>query len=546
MFKFILKHDKEGEYNVVHSPKTWSEFAFTFTRSEKYGSVSKMFIPDLIFKDEDKDYILNIYKKYGYAEDIELIIYKSNNTTFEYDLIYTGVIQYKSIQWGRHECIFDVTEAGFEARFFNKVDNIIDYERLTDYYGGTISKEYSPKSLIELTQFTGAVNIECIKIYDLFRKMIHVMTGKEQAFKSLFFDYNSQNELLNKGKGVLLTNGKYITSRNENNEFSISFTDLFDNLKHIYGLGMAIETRNGIDKWVRVDSIDKFYNCEIVTILENIKELEYSINEKLLFANYKVGYTGTVESENKSNYEYNTNCNYNLPINSNTGTLDLTSTFRADGTAIKTAIDEVVEAGKEGKYDNDIFILNGIKEGSKYVTSQTQNMELVSGVGGDNPIYMNVEISPVSILANNATMVTIPVIDKTGKLLFSKDSQKSKLKVKESGAIFALENCVDLDLAILGVSYLSPYKVNFNCVLTDEQMERIFLKPNGLYQFYDYIYDKFNYGWINEISTKIVDKTTNIELQLANSTIYSKLNVFVTNEGRLMQFHNGNNIRFHK
>lgn len=546
MFKVILHNAIKGDYEVKNSIKSWEEFTFTMSRSETYHTISKSFVSDLIFLDDGKQYIDDVYLNQGYFAEIGVSIYVFDSNLHAYDLFYKGVVNYMTQKRAEQQTAADVENGSFEQFIFNKENVSIDYLAKQTLNGEPISDVYSIEDIIRLDALGADIRIRAIKPFNLFRKLIHVLTGESDALRSNFFEFDNVYSPLSKGKYSFLTTGKYLTGKNESGGLSISFKELFENYAKIYGLGMAIEYNQiNSKKWVRIDKLETFYNPEIVCDLGSVSNIEYSLNDKLLYNKINVGFpTEKVEANLYTGSEYNVEANYTNTIGVNSATLDLKTIFRADGTSMKLALTEVVEVGSEGKYDKDYFVINCVKDNNGfYVSSGISQMESVSGFVGD-PLYMNLEITPAQILINNGKQINIPTVSKTGKLIFSKQQNKTKVVTQLKDSNNQIPECTDLDLSILGVAYLSPYRVKFNCSVSYEVMKKISFNPHGLYQFYDYISKRNVYGWINEISTQIVDKTTNVELQLANSKLYHKLNLMLGNNGRILQYNNGNNITF--
>lgn len=541
MFKIVINNALLPDYTVLESPKGWEDFTFTLTRSYTYKTITKSFISGITLLGQDKTYIETIYREQGYFSEILLSLYVLDQTTKIYELFYKGKINYKTVISNKYDVTFDVINGSFEDKIFAKEDNLIEYLRQTDYDGNAISPLFNPLFNINITQFANHI-CKAVKPFDLFQKVIYTITGQSECFKSYFFDYNNVRTDMSKGKYAFLTSGKYLTQKEDSGGVSVTLKELFTNMSKIYGLGMCIEFSDYNHKWVRIDKLELFYNPQIVATFDSISDLEYSLNENYLFDKIQAGYIADNQPNDIASNEYNTQSNYSLNIGTNDGILDLVSTYRADGTAMKLAIDEVVNEDTEGKYDKDVFIINCVKSGNDYVSSQATNMDLVDGLTSVDQLIMNAEITPANMILNNGQMIRIPTIDKIGKIIFSKNQQRTKIRTKRKDEIYTVTDCTDLDYSILGVSYLSPYRLKFNVSPSYNDLKNISNNPHGLIKIYDYISKKYVYGWINEFSSNILDKTTNVELQLANKNIYQNMKLLTNSNNRLVNFTNGGNI----
>lgn len=542
MYRILLNHDIEGQIEILKAPIDWKELTLNLTRSKTYRTINKKFITDLIFTFDTVAWIDNIFDKYGYYSEIGIEFYVWNNNIFDYEQMYIGILNYETYNRDSTSLTVDAINGSFDEKIFSKEDSIIDYSRLTDINGNNLDTEYKFRYINFDDVFGTEYTVKGAYIFDLFTKIVHTLTGKKEAFKSLVFDYNDDTETAIY-KTDVITNGKYLRSEFDQGGISVSLKQLFDSLSKIYCLGMTVEYDGLRNKWLRIDPLEVFYNPQIIADCQTINELEISINNEFLYGNIKVGYNNgnSITTENAgAEYNITQNYSYNIP---NSNELNLVSSIRADGTAMKLCIEETVETGKEGQYDKDLFIIKTVADVNNNLTaSLTSNFVSWSGVETNPPIYMNMEICPTQILKNNQSLIMIPAV-KYGNLIYSGQTTQSKLTTTLKSDEKKMSECKDIELATFNKSFLSPYKAMFTTYIDFTTAKIIMNNPHGLIRFFNYISNRIMFGWIEDMKFNFYSGKTEFTLQLASDSYYDEINMIVCNNGGLIQFSNGVNIR---
>lgn len=112
------------------------------------------------------------------------------------------------------------------------------------------------------------------------------------------------------------------------------------------------------DKEVVFRHLTKFYDTGTVKQLEYVNNLDFSINDGLIFSGVDVGYEKKDYDEINGRDEIHFTSNYSTKININDNVLKLISPYRADCYGIEFLANKREEDTKDDKSDNDIFIVD--------------------------------------------------------------------------------------------------------------------------------------------------------------------------------------------
>ena len=541
MFKIIFNHNIEGEMELIQAPIDWKDLSHSLVGSKTYKTITKRFIESLRVTGDIILWIDNIYDTYGYNSEIITHVYVWNNETNKYEYFFYGKINYATYAKDSTSLTFDLLNAGIDERIYSKEDIVVEYSRQTDINGNYLNQQYSEKDVQMSPAFGQSYVIKGVRVFDMFSKIMHVLIGKKGMIKSLVFDYNDTTEL-SVYKNDILTSGKY--ARGEFNQGSISFSlkYLFENLCKIYCLGACIEYDGLQNRWFRIDPLQVFYNDQIVLDCSSINNLEISINKEYLYGSVDVGYdVKTSKANDITGFEYNISASYAYN-NENETRLNLVSGLRADGTALKLCITETIKEGSEGSYDNDNFIIKTISDiNGNLSASGNTDFELISGIDGNPPIFLNMEISPARILENNYPYVMIPNIS-DAILFFNSKKKQSNLSTEYKLTNTKISENTDIKLDTFEKSWLSPYIAELDTTVSLTEYGKINNNPHGLIRFFDYISNRIRCGWIMESKYQFYTCKFHVILILARDNYFDNLNLITDTLGGLVQFTNGTNI----
>lgn len=498
----------EGSQFNMENPK------LTFTRSETYRTVIRSFIPEVTFYSTAMDYVYNKTQTEGLNSEITFRVLKWSPFHMAFKEIYNGILNLQSLVIKEYSIKCDIVDNSFTNKIFKSENKKINYLSELDIYGNEMNSYFTPLDTITLKGVAPDTTCQGVQIYRLLTRLIYAITGQNNKLKSVFFGREGQGSNLKDGEGCeyYITNGKYISNSGGTPDIVFSLKDLFTDLANIFNLGLYIEDYNNVQT-VYINKMDTFYSPEVLLQVDNLSDWEMSLNSEMLFSSINVGYVNStkVEANDLAGLEYNINVTYGTPINLFKTELSILSKLRADGTAIEFARTETIEEGNEGKYDKDNFILCCVNDEDLKVRT-TEGYELLQGVGGETPIYINVDISPARILRNWCKEIAVQLDRVDSILQINSTGLNSLLESRKTGESYVTKDNVNINTASYDRPLLDKYIVKFTAPLTDANVENIIENPNGLIKFYNIFSKTYNFGWIKEVSINLV--TNEAEFQL--------------------------------
>ena len=333
----------------------------------------------------------------------------------------------------------------------------------------------------------------------------------------------------------MITNGTYVRGFPYNIEtidtlnnlnvatLSISFEKLFKSFDALLNLGMGIEYDNLDRPFVVIEHKVYFYQPHVILQLDTISDLVYLPDETFLFSKVDVGYDKFQNDNPYGMTEYNNKTTYSTPLIPFDKTLNITSTIRADGTGIEQlrTSQKTVDEAKELKLDNEIFVVcchRSTADANGYVlTSLHDENTVLAGLVGSPEIEFNTDIVPAQMFNNWSDIVSVGLQHNLSDNIIFQHSKKPvnvATKNVNGDQPWRYEN-QDIPISSLKTPYLSGMKAQFNAPLGLIEIKAIETNRNGLVAFYDYTTQEYQFGWIKEVSTNPVDKTTTWELQMA-------------------------------
>lgn len=236
----------------------------------------------------------------------------------------------------------------------------------------------------------------------------------------------------------ILTSGLKIR-RAEPAAFFASMKDLFDGLKPIDNIGMGIEDNPNMPnaQWLRIESVDYFYQDEEVLFLPAVPNATTAVQEQLHYSVIKTGYKKwEVEGINGLN-EFNSTREYRTSLSSVSNTLDLTSALIAGGYAWEvTRQQSFASTGQaDTKFDNETFIACVERDAYGFHVEQG-NIDNSENIFSPTTAY-NWRIRPLSNLMRwfKSIANSYPnLVDTVNKLFFSSGTGNYVAKGEIGGA----------------------------------------------------------------------------------------------------------------
>lgn len=542
--RYRLSHEIEGEITLSYAPEGWNDVKYTVTRNMTYHGLFRTFSGVMRFVKDGKDFIDNIQDTYGFEALINIYIDELDATNRIWNNKINGILNFDPSVYSKKE---NYTELNFEdsivhKKFKNREGNEIAYNR-KESINGTILPGFANEShTVQLRgQNTDVCNATAIYPFEAFNRLIQVVCDLDYnpVVSSVFGrpeygyveDGKAASVMLSKG---LLMRGVNIAgdtvSAGETN-LNLKLKECFENYNNLFNLGLGPEYDSINSRWnFVIEDKNYFYQTSELFTLDKISNLEYQYEQDLMIQKITTGYRKFTDENNYGLSEYNNQSEFITPISISNRELNLTSSYRADGTAFQKAIDNQYTGTEDNDtdIDEDIFFIHSFDDSGTLRSVQDEDFSLVGGLYGSNPIQANIYISPLRNLTRWGDFIRSSLqFFINDNLRFNKAEKLSDLQSQYATETETLYENRDLSISSLATPRFSGKKIKFEAPLTREQIDIISNNPYGLVKFYDYLANEYNYGWIKEVSTDRIDKDTTWELwevsnleEVSNNLLY--------------------------
>jgi len=391
-------------------------------------------------------------------------------------------------------------------------------------------------------QSTDKCDTTAIYPFEAFNRLFQVICDLDynplisSVFGRTTYDYAEDGKAAN----VMLTKGLLMrgfdlagneVAEGETN-LNLKLKECFENYSNLFYLGLGTQYDSENTRWnFVIEDRNYFYQTSILFTLESISDLEYSFDDDLMIQKITTGFKKFTSDNDYGLSEYNNISEFVSPIVVSNKELDITSSYRADGTAFQEAIDNQYTGSEENEtdIDEDIFFVHAFDDSGTLRSVENENFDLIGGISGANTIQANIYISPARNLSRWGSLIrsSLAFFEDSGVIRFNKSENVSDLYSQYGIETETLYENRDIDISDLKASNFSGKKIKFDAPLTRAQIDIISNNPYGLVKFYDYTNKEYNYGWIKEVSTDRVDRDTTWELievsnldEIANNLIY--------------------------
>lgn len=320
-----------------------------------------------------------------------------------------------------------------------------------------------------------------LMVYELFDRLVTIMTGSEGNFKSNFLGrtdlgYSEDGE----GAFLMASHGMWIRQFTSSDElykpFTTSFSDAVQSLMTAKNIGVGIE-KIGSKEYIIIEKKDYFYNTNITTRLgkvvngkfefTQIQKVERKEAKEHYYSSILIGSEkGGVYEEVMGLEETNTQANFTTVIDANDAKeFKMLSKYRFDtyGAEILRRRSILTHPTTDFSGDKDIWFFD-VKRGPNnvYELKTWQDVLVVEPVGMFSPeTSYNFLFSPVQLLLEHgpwiATGLTKNPLD---KIRFGSSVGKSKVSMQRIGGIEYAENG-DISNNEIGKPVILPEEIKF-------------------------------------------------------------------------------------
>lgn len=229
--------------------------------------------------------------------------------------------------------------------------------------------------------------------------------------------------------------------------FFVSLKDLFEGLRGIDNIGIGIEQNPYIPDydWLRIESVEYFYQDVEVLRLPYVPEAEIAVQEQLHYSLIKSGYQKWEVERVNGLDEPNSNREYRTSLTSVNNTLDITSKLVAGSYAIETTRQQsFADTGAaDTTYDNETFIICVDRQAYSFIVER-DNIDGGANIFSPQTLY-NWRIRPYSNLMRwfKSIANSYPDINSsTHRLYFGSGTGNFTAEGQLASAFCKLENAV--------------------------------------------------------------------------------------------------------
>jgi hypothetical protein len=265
---------------------------------------------NLTFWGDEYDYLLGLWTASN-CDTVDIIIEKFNASTNVWDLEFKGFIYLSDVIFNddKRQVECEIIDNSFIAMIDNNRSiqmnmNVALSKNLVD-----ISSYYTSNPAGSIFTYTGGGGTyngrNTISIYNAFAALIAFMTDGLCVFDSVYF--SDSTTTYTEGNQYYLVTGAAIASAAVTTLPTISFDELFTDLRRVYNLRIGVETATNGKPLIRIEPKDYFRNTNSYT-LDHFQNIKFTRKEGNEFTQIQVGneLSDEVNDYNLFNYIWNT------------------------------------------------------------------------------------------------------------------------------------------------------------------------------------------------------------------------------------------------
>ena len=379
----------------------------------------------------------------------------------------------------------DTMDSAFEFRIYH--DSYVDFAYLTA---------------------SEQVEVKYWLIHDVMERIIQILTGQANSLESSFLALTEHGAGTDGCGGLnMLTNGYQL--RGKSNQLEVSLKECLDHVIAEYGCGWGFKNVYGSYSMV-AELMEYFYRDTQIIDLgspDEIKEGDsYKENsfDPLLVNNIKIGYSKYANDEDVDDniQDFLTKAEYQTPVSSIEGSYSKISPFIASGRLIQATFNARLTPDKTWKYDENVFIVAGIRSAGSIVPENDEAFELITGIDDPSTAY-NLRKAPVQMFLNHGLLINSACFGKTNDKLIQNVSSEINKAFTQKYVSYA--KCVLGDRQLLtrsstgniaisdnfeGFRLFKPLQHEFTIAMSDETYNSIVrsMEGNNLDSTKDYGY----------------------------------------------------------
>jgi hypothetical protein len=359
-------------------------------------------------------------------------------------------------------------------------------------------------------------------LHEALSRIAEVTTNNSLTVKSNYYGRKDSqiNPTQADGVGSLrcITNGYFLRKAiltSGNPVVYISLKDILDGLNAIDAIGYSIE-----DDKLRIEPWEYFYTNDVILRCDDITEIKRKIDVSRCFSLFDIGYNKWESEEWNSIDGFHGKRQYRTKLKNTDTKSEQLCKLIADSYAIEaTKRAGILKTGekkreilKDWKYDNDIFVLDLIRDSNNIVVN-TGNGD--AGTLIDHSTVFNIDLSPARMAARWFGWIMQGVNPLAGDQLIFTSAEGYADAITTSKHAGSVANSEVLErqnweAAVIinrnPIPKFKPELVEFEYPLTAAEFIAIRNNPSGLIEF------NGEQGWIKEIEADLLEGTAKFTL----------------------------------
>ena len=288
------------------SPKGWDEIETSIKRDYEYNSVLSNQDTEVTFTGDAYEYLSSKLNSDGFCTKVKFVIqYSSDDIT--YKTLLRGNLFLSDCEFNERTC--EVTCKIEDNSYFAMINNnkSLETNPLSAQSKNGVAIQAPPVyavDFLDIITLGVSRNVNCYRVYDLFKYLIDFMSDGKLQFKSdylqttAFTDYR-EGSLAGYGwKGLCVTTGINIRNGNSVNDFSqsqFSFDSLFKEINRRIPLVLIVENPYSESPTIRIENRDYQYTNATIFTASDVYEIKRKIDTKNLYASVEVGSSTTTD-----------------------------------------------------------------------------------------------------------------------------------------------------------------------------------------------------------------------------------------------------------
>lgn len=248
-------------------------------------------------------------------------------------------------------------------------------------------------------------------------------------------------------------------------QIKTSFKKLFtDGLAPLYNLGIDLDKASDGSPRVIIEELSYFFSGKVGYTITGVTGLRKRVADTLIYDELMVGFTKYESSLPGSAEDPHTEANYLIPGRFVDNTLDIRSGLIASSWKIEEKRRDFGKATTRVENDQDLYIINILRNLGAYESIQDQNYEEVTGVENADTLY-NLDLIPSRVIRRWGPNIASCYYRGNDLVRYASSESESNLSTRQEGEDFPVPERRDIGSTELEEAIWLPELYEFTAKL---------------------------------------------------------------------------------